>query len=538
MQLQGIAIFDDGTIVVSDAGNHVIWQINPVTKAVSLFTGEIGMPGSGLGPTNNYNAKLNQPHKIIRVAGNMAVVADAGNNRMVVMERSGYLTNALVTTNSLVWFGRSGDPVAPASYRWQPMMFPVGLALDSAGAVYSSETINDDIRKTPNTGLIQYSSATTITNITQTTNEPVTNIVIYVPPPTITPNSGYYPMGQSIQVQSVNPVYYTTDGSIPTVGSLNTKSVPLVAYVGSIRWFNTTNDLTSLRLVAINNGTNVSAIVSGQPVVTNNIGTPPDLNPNPNDQNIYAGIGSSIVIPVVCNLNANSQVMSYQFRYEISPINNLNTPVMVPLDITPTNDFVPLVTAAQSGFVGTNTLVPYSLGPTNGLQIYAIGASNHILFQHYAVVALLDVQIPPNANPGDTYSLNVLYPSATSDGLSQNVPLTPMAQVTITVNDIPYTVGDTAGGLGSWYNAGTFGDENLDNSDVNQAFDAASGLRSLTPFPTCSTRWTLFRRTRRAIRAATARSGSSTGRPFCNGRCGWTPATGRAHGRPAATSWM
>jgi len=90
---------------------------------------------------------------------------------------------------------------------------------------------------------------------------------------------------------------------------------------------------------------------------------------------------------------------------------------------------------------------------------------------------MLDVQIPFNASPGDSYSLNVLYPSATSDGYNQNVPLTPMAQTTITVSDIPYTVGDSAGGIGSWYNAGTFGNDNLDNSDVNQAFYAASGLR-------------------------------------------------------------
>ena len=474
VQLQGIAIFDDGTIVVSDAGNHVIWQINPVTKMVGLFTGEVGVPGNGLGPTNFYYATLNQPHKIIRVAGNQAVVADAGNNRVVVMERSGYLTNALVTTNSLVWFGRQGDPVAPANYRWQSMMFPVGLALDNAGSVYSSETFYDDIRKTPNTGLIQYSSSTTITNVITTNGATTTNVTIYVPPPAITPNSGYYPMRQTIQVVSQNPVYYTTDGSTPTIKSA---PVTLVANTGYIRWFNTTNDLTSLHVEAFNNITNTSAVVSGQPVVTNNIGTPPGPNLNPNDQNIYAGIGSSIVIPVVCNLNTNSQIVSFQFRYEIAPINNGNTPVMGPLDITPTNDFVPLVTAAQSGFTASITNAPYTHGITNGLSIYAIGAGNHVLFQHYAVVALLDVQIPLNANPGDTYSLNVLYPSATSDGYSGTVNLTPMAQITITVSNILYTVGDTAGGVGSWYNAGTFGDDNLDNADVNQAFDAASGLR-------------------------------------------------------------
>jgi sugar lactone lactonase YvrE len=482
-QLQGIVILADGTIVVSDAGNDVIWQINPVTKAVSLFTGQVGVPGSTLGPTNF--AKLNQPHKLMHAAdsGNneLLVASDDGNNRLVVMNRSGAVTNVLNAINSIVWFGRTNDPVTPGSSRYVTTNSPVGLALDNAGSVYSSETFYDDIRKISNTGLFQYSSTTTTTNVTIGTNGlPVTNIVVNVPLPAITPNSGYYPMGQAITVNSQNPVYYTTDGSIPTI---NSTPVPMLGGVGSIRWFNTTNDLTLLHLVAINNGTNVSAVVSGLPVVTNSIGTPPGFNPNPSDQNIYAGIGSSIVIPVVCNLNSNSQIESFQFNYEIAPINNGNTPTLVPLNIIPTNDFVPLVTAAQTGFVATNTLVPYTHGTTNGLTVYAIGSGSHILFRQFAVIALLDVQIPFNANPGDTYSLNVILPSGSSDGYNQNVPLKPMAPATITVSDIPYTVGDSASDPGGgWYNAGTFGDDNLDNIDVNEVFYAASGLRVPYPF--------------------------------------------------------
>ena len=368
---------------------------------------------------------------MLRAAGNLVVVADTGTNQLVVMDRSGAVTNALVTTNSTVWFGRSGDPVQPGNYRFVQMMSPVGVALDNAGAVYSSETLYDNIRKTPGTGLRPPAGG----------SGSGTNFVLNAP--VITPNSGYYPMGQNIQVVSQNPVYYTTDGGVPDVSS---KSVPLVGNVGYIRWFNTTNDLTHLQLKAIS-GTNSSVVVAGLPVATNNLGTPPALNPDPNDRNIYAGIGSSIVVPIVCNLNSNSQVESFQFRYEIAPINNPNTPVLVPLNITPTNDFVPLVTAAQSGFVATNTLVPYSLGTTNGLTVYAVGAGTHILFQNFAVVALLEVQIPPNASPGRRNSLNVLYPSATADAYNHNVPLTPMAQATITVSDLPYTAGDTAGGL-------------------------------------------------------------------------------------------
>ena len=76
-----------------------------------------------------------------------------------------------------------------------------------------------------------------------------------------------------------------------------------------------------------------------------------------------------------------------------------------------------------------------------------------------------------------SYGLNILYPSATSDGYNAGVPLTPMAPATILVTNLPYVVGDSASAAGTWYNAGTFGDDNLDNADVNQAFYAASGLR-------------------------------------------------------------
>ena len=143
----------------------------------------------------------------------------------------------------------------------------------------------------------------------------------------------------------------------------------------------------------------------------------------------------------------------------------------------PNNDFLPLVTAAQSGYLASNTAVPYSYGVTNGLEFYALGSGDALLFQNYAVIGLLEVQIPYEANVGDTYALQVFYPSATADAYNTPVTLTPLSGMTILVTNLPYLVGDSASACGSWYNAGTFGDGNLDNSDVNQAFYAASGLR-------------------------------------------------------------
>ena len=460
VQLQGIALFDDGTIVLSDTGNHVLWQLDPVTKAASLFTGQLDSPGATFGSASF--AQLNQPHQLKLAANNLLVAADSGNNRLVLIARSGAITNALNSTNALVWFGLPGDPAAAGSAEFVPMVSPIGVAIAAAGDVFDSESYFHDIREVLGTSVTQPGSG-------GSTGGTGTNAVV-VPPPIISPNSGYYPMGQTIVVQSPAPqVFYTTDGTDPTTNSL---PVSLTNNVGYIQWYNSTNDLTSLRLRAFLQGTNFSAVVAGQPVAAATIGVPSDFN-----LNLYAGIGSTVVIPVVCNLATGQHIESYQLRLEIAPLNSPNTPVISPLSIIPTNDFIPLVTAAESGFIASNTVETYSLGVTNGLTLFAVGAGTHILFENYAVVALLEVHIPYVANQGDTYAFNVLYPSATADAYNTPVPLTAMSTTTITVTNIPYTVGDSASTLRTWYNAGTFGDDNLDNSDVNQAFYAASGLR-------------------------------------------------------------
>jgi hypothetical protein len=94
-------------------------------------------------------------------------------------------------------------------------------------------------------------------------------------------------------------------------------------------------------------------------------------------------------------------------------------------------------------------------------------------------------QVPPIATPGQTYQIQVARPSATADGVG-----TPSASVYIatptngslaagpinsvklvTVGQRKYTAGDCA--PFRWFNAGDFGNTNLDNSDVEQVFQSA-----------------------------------------------------------------
>jgi fibronectin type 3 domain-containing protein/DNA-binding beta-propeller fold protein YncE len=158
VSLQGIALFDNGNIAVSDAGNHVIWTVNPNTKVVALLTGKLGVSGSTLGSSNF--AKLYQPHQLARSGGNLLVVADTGNNRIVTVTSAGSITNVLNSTNASIWFGQTGDPVGSGSSRFVQMVSPIGVAVSGAGNVFDSETYYDDIRGF--TGLLNPPDATPI----------------------------------------------------------------------------------------------------------------------------------------------------------------------------------------------------------------------------------------------------------------------------------------------------------------------------------------------------------------------------------------
>lgn len=459
--LQGIAVLANGNLAVCDAGNNGIYLINPATQVVSILTGFNGV-GDHFG--TKANAKFRQPYGIAEASGGVLVVADYGNHRVKVVDPAGTVTNLYGVSSNLWVQGSANNGIFPGWYDGTvcavdtfgcvEARLPAGVIVAKDGSVYTSEDYYHLLRHVTSTGLPAPGGG----------GGGGSNGVV-VATPVINPSSGYYPMGTIITVSSPNPtVYYTTDGTEPTTNSL---PVTIDGNIGFIHWFNSTNDLTGLRVKAFI-GTNGSATVSGQPSSVNNIGAP--RGPSSNGS-IYAGIGSTIVVPVVVNLRTNNQVKSYQFRVEVAP--NGGAP-MIPAgyDTLATNDFIPLVTAVQ----GQGT-THYTIGTSAGLQVTAIGNSGNIFFQKFAVVALLKVPIPPNANEGDTYTLTVSYPSATSDGVNSPLSLTPMAATTILVTNIAYTVGDTASLLGGWYNAGTFGDGELENADVNNAFYAAVGVR-------------------------------------------------------------
>jgi hypothetical protein len=103
-------------------------------------------------------------------------------------------------------------------------------------------------------------------------------------------------------------------------------------------------------------------------------------------------------------------------------------------------------------------------------------------------------QVPAGAVSGDTYQIQIGRPSATSDGIGApgssvfiNSPTNGSLAggvinsiKNVTLGQRKYIVGDCA--PFRWFNAGDFGDTNLDNSDVEQVFQSAIyGLNAPPP---------------------------------------------------------
>ena len=294
---------------------------------------------------------------------------------------------------------------------------------------------------------------------------------VSVDAPSMNPNSGYFPDGSVVTLGVVRAdatIYYSVSGEDPT----ETDST----YTTPFRL--SESDLSKLRAKAFAPNATPSAVTAFNlvPGNTNTIGLARDVN---------AGAGSTVIIPVVVNLKTNQVLRSLQYRVEVWPgagAPNLTSELRVQ-GASPT-DFVPVVNSAEEGqgpamfSYGTYSTAGGGV-TTNGLIITALGTNANFVVRDFATVAFVVVPLPSTAALGQQYSIKVVQPSGTSDGLQQVVPIGAQDARSITIAQIHYIVGDTS--PGRWYNAGDFGNGDLDNADVNNAFYASLGVR--VPFP-------------------------------------------------------
>ena len=314
-------------------------------------------------------------------------------------------------------------------------------------------------------------------------------------PPGADPRSGYYPVGVDILVTDpgfANPstnlflpskIYFTTDGTEPS--PTNGDRVVIGANrTGVARWRNTTNDLSRLRVKAF-----VGAV--GSPTLTglvssqNEVGVPYGTNDIAGliSPNLPVAAGSTVVLPVVANLQPGVVLRSLEFRVEISPASASNAVVgKVQVLAASEDDFVPMA-GASSG--PPRTFSKLKAGPkADTVQLLCVYTNDTFLVRDFATVALLGVPIPTNAPLGERYTVKVIAPSGTSDRFGGTVPLVEMPARTLVVTNTGFLVGDAApfasynaGVLTNGLPSGGFGNKDLDNSDFNGALQASFNVR-------------------------------------------------------------
>jgi hypothetical protein len=269
-------------------------------------------------------------------------------------------------------------------------------------------------------------------------------------------------------------LYYTTDGSDPTTNTPTMIQLNSEGVSDALSILNGTNDVP-FKILATKDGyvsSSVSKLFLFQNIRNNSIGVPRDY---------YAGVGSTIVVPVVVKIGTGKPMRSMQFRVEVSP-DGSQDPIpsqFRALTVDPANDFIPVVTPSASG-VALFNYSPYSYANTNGnlvrgLAISFVGSNANFMINDYATVTMLALPIPGTAAPGNRYTITIKEPSGTTDAAQTPAKIVALTDRAIIVSNISYTVGDSA--IANWYNAGDFGNTNLANNDVNNAFYSSMGVK-------------------------------------------------------------
>ncbi len=132
------AVDKNGNLLIADQGAHRIRKVDG-SGIISTYagTGAQGFSGDGGAATA---AQMNNPTWVMTDASGNLYVSDQFNQRVRVINSAG--TISTVAGNGTAGFSGDGGAAASAS-----LNFPGGLALDSTGALFISDTPNQRIRK-------------------------------------------------------------------------------------------------------------------------------------------------------------------------------------------------------------------------------------------------------------------------------------------------------------------------------------------------------------------------------------------------------
>lgn len=139
----GLALAQDGSLVVADAGNHAIRRIAS-DATVSTLAGSLGVWGTEDGPAAT--ARFNGPVGLAFDAAGNLLIADSANHTL-----RRFSTNGTVTT----FAGKAGDDgCLDGSADRSRFSNPAGLAFDARGSLYVVDSANHVLRRVKPDGMV------------------------------------------------------------------------------------------------------------------------------------------------------------------------------------------------------------------------------------------------------------------------------------------------------------------------------------------------------------------------------------------------
>jgi sugar lactone lactonase YvrE len=134
----GLALDRDGNLLIADSLNNVIRRISAATGTITTVAGtSAGFAGDG-GPATS--AKLNVPGGVAVDAAGDIYICDSGNSRVRRVDAGGTITT--IAGGSATGFAGDGGPAADSL-----LHSPRGIASDERGNVYIADTSNQRIRR-------------------------------------------------------------------------------------------------------------------------------------------------------------------------------------------------------------------------------------------------------------------------------------------------------------------------------------------------------------------------------------------------------
>jgi len=141
-KMEGIAVDSSGNVYIGDTGNNLVRKVS-TSGTISTFAGTPGTSGYGGDGGGATGAFLNLPSGLVFDSAGNLYIADTGNNviRKVAASTGTITTYAGSFANGKTYAGDNG-PASKAG-----MYAPVGVAIDASGNLYVADSNNNVVRK-------------------------------------------------------------------------------------------------------------------------------------------------------------------------------------------------------------------------------------------------------------------------------------------------------------------------------------------------------------------------------------------------------